>query len=44
MLSRVMHGGTYVPTIAPAATLLGLVLGTAIGLTTAWFGSWVDES
>ena len=43
MLSRVMHGGTYVLTIAPAATLLGLVLGTAIGLTTAWFGSWVDE-
>ena len=43
MLSRVMHGGAYVLTIAPAATLLGLVLGTAIGLTTAWFGSWVDE-
>ena len=28
---------------APAATLLGLVLGAAIGLITGWFGSWVDE-
>src|SRR3954469_24380737 len=43
MLSRVMHGGTYFLTIAPAATVLGLTLGAAIGLTTAWFGSWVDE-
>ncbi|WP_247881238.1 ABC transporter permease [Skermanella sp. TT6] len=43
ILSRVIHGGAYVLTIAPAATLLGLVLGAAIGLATAWFGSWVDE-
>ncbi|UEM19212.1 ABC transporter permease [Skermanella mucosa] len=43
ILSRVIHGGAYVLTIAPAATLLGLALGAAIGLATAWFGSWVDE-
>ncbi|EWY41760.1 peptide ABC transporter permease [Skermanella stibiiresistens SB22] len=44
ILSRVIHGGTYVLTIAPAATLLGLGLGAAIGLATAWFGSWFDEA
>lgn len=43
VLSRVLYGGFYALSIAPAATLLGLVLGGAIGLVTAYFGSWVDE-
>lgn len=43
VLSRVIYGGAYVLSIAPAATLLGLVLGTAIGLIAAYFGQWLDE-
>jgi len=43
VLSRVLYGGFYALSIAPAATLLGLVLGGAIGLVTAYFGCWVDE-
>ncbi|PWG65498.1 ABC transporter permease [Sediminicurvatus halobius] len=44
VLSRVLHGGRYVLAIAPAATLLGLGLGTLIGLAAAFFGRWVDEA
>lgn len=43
MFSRVLHGGLHVLAIAPAATLLGLVLGTAIGLVAAYLGGWRDE-
>lgn len=44
VLSRVLHGGRYVLAIAPAATLLGLALGTLIGLIAAYGGRWVDEA
>lgn len=44
ILSRVVHGGRYVLVIAPASTLLGLVLGTLIGLISAYGGSWLDEA
>lgn len=44
VLSRVMYGGREVLLIAPAATLLGLTVGAAIGLVTAYFGRWVDEA
>ncbi|APZ44014.1 ABC transporter permease [Acidihalobacter ferrooxydans] len=44
VLSRVMYGGREVLLVAPAATLLGLALGAAIGLTTAYYGRWVDEA
>jgi len=43
ILSRVLYGGRYVLAIAPAATVIGLFLGTVIGLTAAYFGRWVDE-
>ncbi len=43
VLSRVLYGGFYALAIAPAATLLGLAVGGAIGLATAYFGRWVDE-
>jgi peptide/nickel transport system permease protein len=44
VLSRVMYGGRQVLLVAPAATLLGLTVGAAIGLATAYFGRWVDEA
>jgi peptide/nickel transport system permease protein len=43
VLSRVIHGGAHVLAVAPAATLLGLGLGTALGLIAAYAGSWLDE-
>jgi peptide/nickel transport system permease protein len=43
VLSRILHGGRSVLAVAPAATLLGLVLGSAIGLASAYRGGWVDE-
>lgn len=43
ILSRVIHGGRYVLAIAPASTLLGLVLGTLIGLLAAYGRGWLDE-
>ncbi|RJQ85459.1 ABC transporter permease [Amycolatopsis panacis] len=43
VLSRMLAGATSVLTVAPAATLVGLVLGTAIGLTAAYFGGWWDQ-
>lgn len=44
VLSRVLHGGATVLAIAPAATLLGLALGTAVGLAAACAGRRVDEA
>ena len=43
ILSRVIHGGRYVLAIAPAATLLGLGIGTLIVLIAAYNGRWLDE-
>lgn len=43
IFSRVLHGGLHVLAIAPAATVLGLALGTAIGLLAAYLGGWRDE-
>jgi peptide/nickel transport system permease protein len=43
VFSRVLHGGRTVLAIAPAATLLGLVLGAAIGLSSAVAGRRLDE-
>jgi peptide/nickel transport system permease protein len=43
ILSRVIHGGRYVLAIAPASTLLGLSLGTLIGLISAYGRGWIDE-
>ncbi|RZU98420.1 ABC transporter permease [Spiribacter vilamensis] len=44
ILSRVVHGGRYVLAIAPASTLLGLGLGTLIGLVAAYGRGWLDEA
>ena len=44
ILSRVVHGGRYVLAIAPASTLLGLGLGTLIGLVAAYARGWLDEA
>jgi peptide/nickel transport system permease protein len=43
ILSRLIMGSRSIMIIAPAATLLGLVLGTIIGLTTGYVGGWYDE-
>jgi peptide/nickel transport system permease protein len=42
VLSRVIAGARDILVIAPAATLLGAVLGTAIGLVMGYFGGLLD--
>lgn len=43
VLSRVLAGSRSALLIAPTATLLGLILGTAVGLTAAYLRGWADE-
>jgi peptide/nickel transport system permease protein len=43
VLSRVMYGGREILVIAVFGTLLGMVLGTAIGVVAAYGGGWWDE-
>lgn len=42
VLSRVLHGGINLVWMAPLATLIGVSLGAAIGLVSAYFGGVVD--
>jgi peptide/nickel transport system permease protein len=44
VFSRVIAGARGILIVAPAATLLATVLGTAIGLVTGYFGGLVDDS
>ena len=44
VLSRVLAGATSVLKVAPLATLLGVVGGTAIGLVTGYFRGLVDDT
>lgn len=41
--SRVMHGGQEILFIAVFGTLLGMVLGIAVGVVAAYGGGWWDE-
>lgn len=43
VLSRVLAGSREVLLLAPAATLLGLIGGIAVGLSAAYYGGWFDE-
>jgi ABC-type dipeptide/oligopeptide/nickel transport system permease subunit len=43
ILSRVIHGTRISVTIGVAAVLLGLVVGTTMGLVAGYFGGWVDS-
>jgi len=43
MLSRVLAGATPVLTVAPAATALGIVGGTAVGMFSGYFGGLIDD-
>ncbi len=43
VLSRVLAGSREVLVLAPAATLLGLIGGVAVGLSAAYYGGWIDE-
>ena len=43
VLSRVLAGSREVLVLAPAATMLGLVGGIAVGLAAAYYGGWFDE-
>jgi peptide/nickel transport system permease protein len=43
VFSRVLAGAATVLVIAPAATALGLVGGTAVGLVTGFYRGWVDD-
>lgn len=44
VLSRVIAGARGILIVAPLATMLGTVAGTAIGLVTGYFGGLVDEA
>ena len=43
VLSRLMHGGTFVLVISLLATLLGMVVGVLVGVIAAYSGGWWDE-
>jgi peptide/nickel transport system permease protein len=43
VFSRMLAGSREVMIMAPAATLIGLMGGVAIGLLTAYYGGWLDE-
>jgi peptide/nickel transport system permease protein len=43
VFSRVVVGARDILTVAPAATLLGTILGAALGLTTGYFRGTVDD-
>jgi peptide/nickel transport system permease protein len=43
VLSRVMHGGQEILLIAVGGTILGMVLGIAVGVVAAYAGGWWDE-
>ncbi|HEX9767958.1 MAG TPA: ABC transporter permease [Kiloniellales bacterium] len=43
VFSRVVHGGHIVILLSLSGTALGLVVGSAIGLLSAYFGGWLDE-
>jgi peptide/nickel transport system permease protein len=43
VLSRIMVGARSVLEVAPAATLLGVGLGSMLGLVMGYFGGWVDN-
>ncbi len=44
VFSRVVHGGHIVILLSLSGTALGLVVGSAIGLLSAYFGGWLDEA
>ena len=43
VLSRVLAGSREVLLLAPAATTLGIVGGTIVGLSAAYYGGWFDD-
>ena len=43
VLSRVLAGSREVLLLAPTATLIGLIGGTIVGLSAAYYGGWYDE-
>lgn len=43
VFSRVVHGGHIVILLSLSGTTVGLVVGSAIGLLSAYFGGWLDE-
>jgi peptide/nickel transport system permease protein len=43
VLSRLMYGGTSILVVALLSTILGMVLGTLVGVVAAYSGGWWDE-
>ena len=43
ILSRVMSGATSLIVVAGSGTVLGITLGTAVGMSSAYKGGWVDN-
>jgi peptide/nickel transport system permease protein len=44
VLSRFLHGGLTVLWLSVAATLVGIVIGTGIGLVAAYARNWLDDA
>jgi peptide/nickel transport system permease protein len=44
VLSRFLHGGLTVLWLSVAATLVGIVIGTVIGLVAAYARNWLDDT
>ncbi|MDH5558690.1 MAG: ABC transporter permease, partial [Alphaproteobacteria bacterium] len=42
LFSRMVHGSTFVLTVAPAATLVAYMVGIALGLPAGYFGRKID--
>lgn len=43
VLSRIIYGGRDVLIIAPASTIISVFLGAILGITSAYWGGWIDE-
>ncbi len=43
VFSRVLHGAHIVIMLSVGGTLLGIIIGAAVGLFSAYVGGWVDE-
>ena len=43
ILSRIIHGTRVSLVVAGSVILMGVVLGTSVGLVSGYFGGWIDE-
>lgn len=44
LLTRIIHGSRVSLTVAAVVIITGMILGTAVGLISGWFGGFLDEA